>query len=87
MSLIEDSGSVVLNLNGLAWAVGGARRRRHYVVASRIERIYLGQPETYINLIPGSAAPSAWSGCWPRSPAGPAPRAPLFGRYGPDGQR
>ncbi|HSQ15836.1 MAG TPA: enoyl-CoA hydratase/isomerase family protein, partial [Candidatus Binatia bacterium] len=25
----------------------------HYVVASRIERIYLGQPETYINLIPG----------------------------------
>lgn len=45
---------VVLNLNGLALG-GGAElvAAAHYVVASRLERIYLGQPETYINLIPG----------------------------------
>jgi enoyl-CoA hydratase/carnithine racemase/acyl-coenzyme A synthetase/AMP-(fatty) acid ligase/NADPH:quinone reductase-like Zn-dependent oxidoreductase len=45
---------VVLNLNGLALG-GGAElvAAAHYVVASRIERIYLGQPETIINLIPG----------------------------------
>ena len=45
---------VVLNLNGLALG-GGAElvAAAHYVVASRIERIYLGQPETFINLIPG----------------------------------
>jgi enoyl-CoA hydratase/carnithine racemase/acyl-coenzyme A synthetase/AMP-(fatty) acid ligase/NADPH:quinone reductase-like Zn-dependent oxidoreductase len=45
---------VVLNLNGLA--LGGGTElvaAAHYVVASRLERIYLGQPETYINLIPG----------------------------------
>jgi enoyl-CoA hydratase/carnithine racemase/acyl-coenzyme A synthetase/AMP-(fatty) acid ligase len=55
MSLIEGFGiPVVLNLNGLALG-GGAElvSAAHYVVASRIERIYLGQPETYINLIPG----------------------------------
>jgi enoyl-CoA hydratase/carnithine racemase len=45
---------VVLNLNGLALG-GGAElvAAAHYVVASRVERIYLGQPETVINLIPG----------------------------------
>jgi acrylyl-CoA reductase (NADPH)/3-hydroxypropionyl-CoA dehydratase/3-hydroxypropionyl-CoA synthetase len=45
---------VVLNLNGLA--LGGGTElvaAAHYVVASRIARIYLGQPETVINLIPG----------------------------------
>ncbi len=45
---------VVLNLNGLA--LGGGTElvaAAHYVVASRLERIYMGQPETYINLIPG----------------------------------
>lgn len=45
---------VVLNLNGLA--LGGGTElvaAAHYVVASRLERIYLGQPEIYINLIPG----------------------------------
>jgi enoyl-CoA hydratase/carnithine racemase/acyl-coenzyme A synthetase/AMP-(fatty) acid ligase len=45
---------VVLNLNGLA--LGGGTElvaAAHYVVASRIARIYLGQPEIYINLIPG----------------------------------
>ncbi len=45
---------VVLNLNGLA--LGGGTElvaAVHYVVASRVERIYLGQPETVINLIPG----------------------------------
>jgi len=45
---------VVLNLNGLA--LGGGTElvaAAHYVVASRVDRIYLGQPETYINLIPG----------------------------------
>jgi enoyl-CoA hydratase/carnithine racemase len=55
MSLIEGfQVPVVLNLNGLALG-GGAElaAAAHYVVASRIERIYLGQPETYINLIPG----------------------------------
>jgi len=55
MSLIEGFRiPVVLNLNGLA--LGGGTElvsAAHYVVASRIERIYLGQPETYINLIPG----------------------------------
>ncbi|MGE5753159.1 MAG: enoyl-CoA hydratase/isomerase family protein [Deltaproteobacteria bacterium] len=45
---------VVLNLNGLALG-GGAElvAAAHYVVASRAARIYLGQPETVINLIPG----------------------------------
>ena len=55
MSLIEGFGiPVVLNLNGLALG-GGAElvAAAHYVVASRVDRIYLGQPETYINLIPG----------------------------------
>jgi enoyl-CoA hydratase/carnithine racemase len=55
MSLIEGFRiPVVLNLNGLALG-GGAElvAAAHYVVASRVERIYLGQPETYINLIPG----------------------------------
>ena len=55
MSLIEGFGiPVVLNLNGLALG-GGAElvSAAHYVVASRVDRIYLGQPETYINLIPG----------------------------------
>ena len=55
MSLIEGFRiPVVLNLNGLALG-GGAElvSAAHYVVASRVERIYLGQPETYINLIPG----------------------------------
>ncbi|MBI5420328.1 MAG: enoyl-CoA hydratase/isomerase family protein [Deltaproteobacteria bacterium] len=45
---------VVLNLNGLA--LGGGTElvaAAHYVVASRVARIYLGQPETVINLIPG----------------------------------
>jgi enoyl-CoA hydratase/carnithine racemase len=55
MSLIEGFRiPVVLNLNGLA--LGGGTElvsAAHYVVASRIERIYLGQPETFINLIPG----------------------------------
>ena len=55
MSLIEGFRiPVVLNLNGLA--LGGGMElvaAAHYVVASRVERIYLGQPETYINLIPG----------------------------------
>lgn len=55
MSLIEGfKVPVVLNLNGLA--LGGGTElvaAAHYVVASRIERIYLGQPETVINLIPG----------------------------------
>jgi len=55
MSLIEGFRiPVVLNLNGLA--LGGGTElvaSAHYVVASRVERIYLGQPETYINLIPG----------------------------------
>jgi enoyl-CoA hydratase/carnithine racemase len=55
MSLIEGFRiPVVLNLNGLA--LGGGTElvaAAHYVVASRVERIYLGQPETYINLIPG----------------------------------
>jgi enoyl-CoA hydratase/carnithine racemase/acyl-coenzyme A synthetase/AMP-(fatty) acid ligase len=55
MSLIEGLKiPVVLNLNGLALG-GGAElvAAAHYVVASRVARIYLGQPETYINLIPG----------------------------------
>ncbi|MGE5698762.1 MAG: enoyl-CoA hydratase-related protein, partial [Deltaproteobacteria bacterium] len=55
MSLIEEFKiPVVLNLNGLALG-GGAElvAAAHYVVASRVERIYLGQPETVINLIPG----------------------------------
>ncbi len=55
MSFIEGFKiPVVLNLNGLALG-GGAElvAAAHHVVASRIERIYLGQPETYINLIPG----------------------------------
>jgi enoyl-CoA hydratase/carnithine racemase/acyl-coenzyme A synthetase/AMP-(fatty) acid ligase/NADPH:quinone reductase-like Zn-dependent oxidoreductase len=55
MGLIEGFRiPVVLNLNGLALG-GGAElvAAAHYVVASRVERIYLGQPETYINLIPG----------------------------------
>jgi acrylyl-CoA reductase (NADPH)/3-hydroxypropionyl-CoA dehydratase/3-hydroxypropionyl-CoA synthetase len=45
---------VVLNLNGLALG-GGAElaASAHYVVASRAGRIYLGQPETVINLVPG----------------------------------
>jgi len=55
MSVIEGfKVPVVLNLNGLA--LGGGTElvaAAHYVVASRLERIYLGQPETYINLIPG----------------------------------
>lgn len=55
MSLIEGfKVPVVLNLNGLA--LGGGTElvaAAHYVVASRVERIYLGQPETVINLIPG----------------------------------
>jgi len=55
MSFIEGFKiPVVLNLNGLA--LGGGTElvaAAHYVVASRVERIYLGQPETYINLIPG----------------------------------
>jgi enoyl-CoA hydratase/carnithine racemase len=55
MSLIEGFRiPVVLNLNGLA--LGGGTElvsAAHYVVASRVERIYLGQPETFINLIPG----------------------------------
>jgi len=55
MSIIEGFKiPVVLNLNGLA--LGGGTElvaAAHYVVASRVERIYLGQPETYINLIPG----------------------------------
>jgi enoyl-CoA hydratase/carnithine racemase len=55
MSAIEGSRiPVVLNLNGLA--LGGGTElvaAAHYVVASRVERIYLGQPETVINLIPG----------------------------------
>ena len=45
---------VVLNLNGLA--LGGGTElvaAAHYVVASRVARIYLGQPEIVINLIPG----------------------------------
>ncbi|MEK6779782.1 MAG: enoyl-CoA hydratase/isomerase family protein, partial [Candidatus Deferrimicrobiota bacterium] len=54
MSIIEGFKiPVVLNLNGLA--LGGGTElvaAAHYVVASRVERIYLGQPETYINLIP-----------------------------------
>lgn len=55
MSVIEGfKVPVVLNLSGLALG-GGAElvAAAHYVVASRLERIYLGQPETYINLIPG----------------------------------
>jgi enoyl-CoA hydratase/carnithine racemase/acyl-coenzyme A synthetase/AMP-(fatty) acid ligase len=55
MSIIESFKiPVVLNLSGLALG-GGAElvAAAHYVVASRVERIYLGQPETYINLIPG----------------------------------
>jgi enoyl-CoA hydratase/carnithine racemase/acyl-coenzyme A synthetase/AMP-(fatty) acid ligase len=55
MGLIEGfKVPVVLNLNGLALG-GGAElvAAAHYVVASRVERIYLGQPETVINLIPG----------------------------------
>jgi acyl-coenzyme A synthetase/AMP-(fatty) acid ligase/enoyl-CoA hydratase/carnithine racemase/NADPH:quinone reductase-like Zn-dependent oxidoreductase len=55
MSIIEGFKiPVVLNLNGLALG-GGAElvATAHYVVASRVERIYLGQPETVINLIPG----------------------------------
>ncbi|MBI5574796.1 MAG: enoyl-CoA hydratase/isomerase family protein [Deltaproteobacteria bacterium] len=55
MSAIESFGiPVVLNLNGLALG-GGAElvAAAHYVVASRVERIYIGQPETVINLIPG----------------------------------
>ncbi|MBF8259899.1 MAG: Enoyl-CoA hydratase, partial [Actinobacteria bacterium] len=55
MSAIEGCKiPVVLNLNGLALG-GGAElvTAAHYVVASRVERIYLGQPETVINLIPG----------------------------------
>jgi enoyl-CoA hydratase/carnithine racemase/NADPH:quinone reductase-like Zn-dependent oxidoreductase len=55
MSAIEGfKVPVVLNLNGLALG-GGAElvAAAHYVVASRVERIYLGQPETVINLIPG----------------------------------
>ncbi len=55
MSLIEEFKiPVVLNLNGLALG-GGAElvAAAHYVVASRVERVYLGQPETVINLIPG----------------------------------
>jgi enoyl-CoA hydratase/carnithine racemase/acyl-coenzyme A synthetase/AMP-(fatty) acid ligase/NADPH:quinone reductase-like Zn-dependent oxidoreductase len=55
MSAIEGSTiPVVLNLNGLA--LGGGTElvaAAHYVVASRLNRIYLGQPETYINLVPG----------------------------------
>ncbi len=55
MSAIESFKiPVVLNLNGLA--LGGGTElvaAAHYVVASRLERISLGQPETYINLIPG----------------------------------
>ncbi|MGE5284710.1 MAG: enoyl-CoA hydratase/isomerase family protein [Actinomycetota bacterium] len=55
MSLIEGFKiPIVLNLNGLA--LGGGTElvaAAHYVVASRVDRIYLGQPETYINLIPG----------------------------------
>jgi enoyl-CoA hydratase/carnithine racemase len=55
MSFIESFKiPVVLNLNGLA--LGGGTElvaAAHYVIASRVERIYLGQPETYINLIPG----------------------------------
>lgn len=55
MSIIEGFKiPVVLNLNGLA--LGGGTElvaAAHYVIASRVERIYLGQPETYINLIPG----------------------------------
>jgi enoyl-CoA hydratase/carnithine racemase/acyl-coenzyme A synthetase/AMP-(fatty) acid ligase/NADPH:quinone reductase-like Zn-dependent oxidoreductase len=55
MSFIEGFKiPVVLNLNGLA--LGGGTElvaAAHHVVASRVERIYLGQPETYINLIPG----------------------------------
>jgi enoyl-CoA hydratase/carnithine racemase len=55
MSIIEAFKiPVVLNLNGLA--LGGGTElvaAAHYVVASRVDRIYLGQPETYINLIPG----------------------------------
>lgn len=55
MSIIEAFKiPVVLNLGGLA--LGGGTElvaAAHYVVASRVERIYLGQPETYINLIPG----------------------------------
>ncbi|HEX9204988.1 MAG TPA: enoyl-CoA hydratase-related protein [Candidatus Deferrimicrobiaceae bacterium] len=55
MGLIEGFRiPVVLSLNGLA--LGGGTElvaAAHYVVASRVERIYLGQPETYINLIPG----------------------------------
>jgi enoyl-CoA hydratase/carnithine racemase/acyl-coenzyme A synthetase/AMP-(fatty) acid ligase len=55
MSIIEGFKiPVVLSLNGLA--LGGGTElvaAAHYVVASRVERIYLGQPETYINLIPG----------------------------------
>jgi enoyl-CoA hydratase/carnithine racemase/acyl-coenzyme A synthetase/AMP-(fatty) acid ligase len=55
MSAIESFKiPVVLNLNGLA--LGGGTElvaAAHYVVASRLERIFLGQPETYINLIPG----------------------------------
>jgi len=55
MSFIEGFKiPVVLNLNGLA--LGGGTElvaAAHYVVASRVGRIYLGQPETYINLIPG----------------------------------
>jgi enoyl-CoA hydratase/carnithine racemase/acyl-coenzyme A synthetase/AMP-(fatty) acid ligase/NADPH:quinone reductase-like Zn-dependent oxidoreductase len=45
---------VVLNLNGLA--LGGGTElvaAAHYVVSSRVPRIYLGQPEIVINLIPG----------------------------------
>jgi acrylyl-CoA reductase (NADPH)/3-hydroxypropionyl-CoA dehydratase/3-hydroxypropionyl-CoA synthetase len=55
MGLIEGfKVPVVLNLNGLALG-GGAElvAAAHYVVASRVERVYLGQPETVINLIPG----------------------------------
>jgi acrylyl-CoA reductase (NADPH)/3-hydroxypropionyl-CoA dehydratase/3-hydroxypropionyl-CoA synthetase len=55
MGLIEGFRiPVVLNLNGLALG-GGAElvAAAHYVVASRVGRIYLGQPETVINLIPG----------------------------------
>ncbi len=45
---------VILNLSGLA--LGGGNElvaAAHYVVASNLDRIVLGQPESYINLIPG----------------------------------
>ena len=55
MSTIESFKiPVVINLNGLA--LGGGTElvaAAHYVVSPRVKRIYLGQPETYINLIPG----------------------------------